>query len=83
MVVGANSWCWVRAAGRVVVRYIGGNPNGSFRDIAGICNENGNVVGLMPHPEHAIDPLTGAPGTDGRGFFESVLSSLVGSGGLR
>ncbi len=73
----------LEAAGRVVVRYIGGNPNGSFRDIAGICNENGNVVGLMPHPEHAIDPLTGAPGTDGRGFFESVLSSLVGSGGLR
>jgi len=69
--------------GRVVVRYIGGNPNGSFRDIAGICNESGNVVGLMPHPEHAIDPLTGAPGTDGRGFFESVLNSLVGSGGLR
>ena len=73
----------LEAEGRVVVRYIGGNPNGSFRDIAGICNENGNVVGLMPHPEHAIDPLTGAPGTDGRGFFESVLNSLVGSGGVR
>jgi len=73
----------LEADGRVVVRYIGGNPNGSFRDIAGICNENGNVVGLMPHPEHAIDPLTGAPGTDGRGFFESVLNSLVGSGGVR
>lgn len=64
--------------GRVVVRYINGNPNGSFRDIAGICNEAGNVVGLMPHPEHAIDPLTGAPGTDGQGFFTSVLRTLTG-----
>jgi phosphoribosylformylglycinamidine synthase len=58
--------------GRVVVRYAGGNPNGSYRDIAGICNEAGNVVGLMPHPEHAVDALTG-PGTDGLGFFTSLL----------
>ena len=69
--------------GRVVVRYIGGNPNGSFRDIAGICNDSGNVVGLMPHPEHAIDPLTGAPGVDGQGFFTSVVKALVGSGSAR
>ncbi len=62
--------------GRVVVRYLGSNPNGSYRDIAGICNERGNVVGLMPHPEHAIDPLTGA-GSDGLGFFTSVLKGLV------
>ena len=62
--------------GRVVVRYLGGNPNGSLRDIAGIRNERGNVVGLMPHPEHAIDPLTG-PGTDGLTMFVSVLKSLV------
>jgi phosphoribosylformylglycinamidine synthase len=63
--------------GRVVVRYLGGNPNGSYRDIAGIANAAGNVVGLMPHPEHAVDDLTG-PGTDGLGFFTSVLKGLVG-----
>src|SRR3954463_4447842 len=62
--------------GRVVFRYVGGNPNGSRRDIAGITNDRGNVVGLMPHPEHAIDPLTG-PSTDGLGMFVSVLKSLV------
>ncbi len=62
--------------GRVVVRYAGSNPNGSLRDIAGITSENGRVVGLMPHPEHAIDALTG-PGTDGLGFFSSVLASVV------
>jgi phosphoribosylformylglycinamidine synthase subunit PurQ / glutaminase len=63
--------------GRVVVRYLDGNPNGSYRDIAGIANAAGNVVGLMPHPEHAVDDLTG-PGTDGLGFFTSVLKGLVG-----
>jgi phosphoribosylformylglycinamidine synthase len=62
--------------GRVVFRYLGGNPNGSLRDIAGIRNERGNVVGLMPHPEHAVDPLTG-PGTDGLALFTSLLKSLV------
>ena len=62
--------------GRVVARYAGVNPNGSLRDIAGITNERGNVVGLMPHPEHAVEELTG-PGTDGLGFFTSVLTSLV------
>jgi phosphoribosylformylglycinamidine synthase subunit PurQ / glutaminase len=61
--------------GRVVARYLGGNPNGSFRDIAGISNERGNVVGLMPHPEHNVDSLTG-PSTDGIPFFTSVLSFL-------
>jgi phosphoribosylformylglycinamidine synthase len=66
----------LEAEGRVVARYLGGNPNGSYRDIAGICNEAGNVVGLMPHPEHAIDPLTG-PSADGVGFFSSVLTSLA------
>ena len=45
--------------GRVVFRYLGDNPNGSLRDIAGITNERGNVVGLMPHPEHAVEALTG------------------------
>jgi phosphoribosylformylglycinamidine synthase I len=61
--------------GRVVFRYVNGNPNGSFRDIAGICNERGNVVGLMPHPEHNVDLLTG-PSLDGRPIFTSVLSFL-------
>ncbi len=61
---------------QVVARYLGGSPNGSAHDIAGIRNEEGNVVGLMPHPEHAIDPLTG-PGADGLGFFTSAVAGLV------
>jgi phosphoribosylformylglycinamidine synthase I len=61
--------------GQVVFRYLNGNPNGSFRDIAGIANARGNVVGLMPHPEHNVDPLTG-PSTDGVPFFTSVLTFL-------
>jgi len=60
---------------RVVARYVGGNPNGSQRDIAAIRNEAGNVVGIMPHPEHAVEALTG-PSTDGLGFFTSVLQHL-------
>ncbi|MDP9239881.1 MAG: phosphoribosylformylglycinamidine synthase subunit PurQ [Actinomycetota bacterium] len=66
----------LEAEQRIVVRYIDGNPNGSLHDIAGITNERGNVVGLMPHPEHAIDPLTG-PTADGLTFFTSVLAHLV------
>jgi phosphoribosylformylglycinamidine synthase I len=62
--------------GRVVFRYLGVNPNGSVNDIAGITNERGNVVGLMPHPEHAVEDLTG-PGTDGLGLFTSALTSLL------
>ena len=62
--------------GRVVARYLEFNPNGSRRDIAGISNARGNVVGLMPHPEHAIEALTG-PTTDGLGFFTSILKGLV------
>jgi phosphoribosylformylglycinamidine synthase len=61
--------------GQVVFRYLNGNPNGSFRDIAGIANARGNVVGLMPHPEHNVEPLTG-PSTDGVPFFTSVLAFL-------
>jgi phosphoribosylformylglycinamidine synthase len=61
----------LEATGRVVVRYATNNPNGSYRDIAGITNEAGNVVGLMPHPEHAVEELTG-PSTDGLGFFLSL-----------
>jgi len=68
----------LEAEGRVVVRYLGDNPNGSYRAIAGITNERGNVVGLMPHPEHAVEELTG-PTTDGLGFFTSVLHSAVAS----
>ena len=62
--------------GRVIARYLDVNPNGSRRDIAGIRNERGNVVGLMPHPEHAVEQLTG-PTTDGLSFFTSVLTSLA------
>jgi len=62
--------------GLVVARYLDVNPNGSLRDIAGITNERGNVVGLMPHPEHAVEDLTG-PGTDGLGFFTSLLAAAA------
>jgi phosphoribosylformylglycinamidine synthase len=62
--------------GQVVARYVDGSPNGSARNIAGIRSEQGNVVGLMPHPEHAIDPLTG-PGSDGLGFFTSAVCEVV------
>jgi phosphoribosylformylglycinamidine synthase len=66
----------LEAEGRVVARYDGANPNGSYRAIAGITNARGNVVGLMPHPEHAVESLTG-PSEDGLGFFTSVLKALV------
>jgi phosphoribosylformylglycinamidine synthase len=63
----------LEAAGQVVFRYTEGqNPNGSARDIAGVCNEARNVVGLMPHPEHAVDPLTGSD--DGLALFTSVAA---------
>ncbi|MCP9958302.1 phosphoribosylformylglycinamidine synthase subunit PurQ [Streptomyces sudanensis] len=67
----------LEAEGRVAFRYLDGNPNGSLRDIAGITNAAGNVVGLMPHPEHAVDPLVGTGRTDGLGFFTSILKKLV------
>ncbi|MFD7879628.1 phosphoribosylformylglycinamidine synthase subunit PurQ [Streptomyces sp. NPDC059766] len=75
----------LEAEGRVVFRYLVrgeaadgyGNPNGSLRDIAGITNEAGNVVGLMPHPEHAVEPLIGSGRTDGLPFFTSILKKLV------
>ena len=69
----------VEAEGRVLARYLGGNPNGSSRDIAGVTDRTGRIVGLMPHPEHAVEELTG-PSTDGLRFFTSVLASLVGAG---
>jgi len=76
--------------GRVVFRYVGVNPNGSRRDIAGITNAAGNVVGLMPHPEHAVEagygpdssafgPVGVRGGTDGLGIFTSVLKKIVGA----
>jgi len=63
---------------RIIARYVGENPNGSRNLIAGITNARGNIVGLMPHPEHAIDPLTG-PSSDGLAFFTSVLKAAVNS----
>jgi phosphoribosylformylglycinamidine synthase subunit PurQ / glutaminase len=70
----------LEATGRIVARYVDGNPNGSYRDIAGIRNEAGNVVGLMPHPEHAVEALTGT-GTDGLGFFLGLIGAAsVGAG---
>lgn len=66
----------LEADGRVIARYVGVNPNGSYRDIAGISNAKGNVVGLMPHPEHAVEALTG-PTTDGLPFFTSILTALL------
>ena len=66
----------LESEGRVVARYVDVNPNGSLNDIAGICNEAGNVVGLMPHPEHAVEALTG-PSSEGLGFFTSILQGLV------
>jgi phosphoribosylformylglycinamidine synthase I len=70
-------------SGQVVFRYVGrdgavapyANPNGSMRSIAGIVNREGNVLGMMPHPERALDPLLGS--ADGRGFFESILAKVA------
>jgi phosphoribosylformylglycinamidine synthase subunit PurQ / glutaminase len=66
----------LEANDQVVFRYAAGqNPNGSERDIAGVCNAEGNVLGLMPHPEHAVDPLTGS--ADGLRLFESLARSAA------
>ncbi len=74
----------LEAENRVVFRYLELNPNGSMNDIAGLTNERGNVVGLMPHPEHAVEPGFGPDtdaamksGVDGLKFFQSVLKALV------
>jgi phosphoribosylformylglycinamidine synthase subunit PurQ / glutaminase len=76
----------LEAENRVVFRYLDLNPNGSMNDIAGLTNERGNVVGLMPHPEHAVEPGFGPDtptamrsGVDGLKFFQSVLKVLVNS----
>ena len=66
----------LEAGGQVLLRYAAGqNPNGSLRDIAGVSNAAGNVFGLMPHPEHAVDPLTGS--TDGLGIFASLRAATA------
>lgn len=74
----------IEGEGQVVFRYLGVNPNGSLNDIAGVSNERGNVVGLMPHPEHATEPGFGPDtaaamrsGTDGLGLFASAIASLT------
>ncbi len=65
----------LESAGRVVFRYAGWNPNGSARDIAGIVNDAGNVLGLMPHPERVVDPLVGSD--DGLALFTSLLDRVA------
>jgi phosphoribosylformylglycinamidine synthase subunit PurQ / glutaminase len=66
----------IETSGQVLLRYAPGhNPNGSLHDIAGVCNAAGNVFGLMPHPEHAVDPLTGS--TDGLGIFSSLRAAVA------
>jgi phosphoribosylformylglycinamidine synthase I len=74
-VADADTLARLEGEGRVVFRYLD-NPNGSVNDIAGVGNERGNVVGLMPHPEHNVEALT-APSVDGRGFFTSVQDFLA------
>jgi phosphoribosylformylglycinamidine synthase len=74
----------IEGEGLVAFRYLGVNPNGSLDDIAGLTNARGNVVGLMPHPEHAVEPGFGPDtrdamrsGVDGLGFFTSAIASVV------
>ena len=72
----AGTLAELESGGQVLARYASGNPNGSVSDIAGVTNAAGNVAGLMPHPEHAIDALTG-PTDEGLGFFTSVLQAVA------
>jgi phosphoribosylformylglycinamidine synthase len=66
--------------GQVLFRYQDDNPNGSVNNIAGICNRQGNVLGMMPHPERASDPMLG--GTDGIGLFKGLLEGVGASATL-
>ena len=75
-VADADTLARLEGEGRVVFRYAGDNPNGSLSAIAGISSADGRVVGLMPHPEHAIEPLTG-PTTDGLAMFRSVVEAAA------
>ena len=77
-VADASTLAALEGEGRVVFRYLGTNPNGAVNAIAGIASARGRVVGLMPHPEHAIDPLTG-PSADGLDLFRSVVEAVLGS----
>lgn len=67
--------------GQIVFTYTNGNPNGSALDIAGICNKEGNVLGMMPHPERAVESLLG--GNDGQKMFASILKNFVEKGALQ
>jgi len=85
-IASAETLAELEGEGRVVVRYVGLNPNGSLNDIAGISNARGNVVGLMPHPEHAVEPGFGPDtasamrsGTDGLTFFTSAIERMLAS----
>ena len=82
----AETLARINGEGLVAFRYAGVNPNGSLDDIAGLTNERGNVVGLMPHPEHAVEPGFGPDtsaamrsGVDGLSFFRSAISAVVGA----
>ena len=82
----AETLARVEGEGLVAFRYVGVNPNGSVDDIAGLTNERGNVVGLMPHPEHAVEPGFGPDtreamrsGVDGLSFFTSAIAAVVGA----
>jgi phosphoribosylformylglycinamidine synthase len=75
-VADAATLAGIEERGQVLARYVGASPNGSAAGIAGICSEDGSIAGLMPHPEHAIDPLTG-PGDEGLAFFTSAVRALV------
>ena len=76
-VANAGTPAELEATAQVVIRYASGNPNGSAAGIAGVCNAEGNVVGLMPHPEHAVSDLTG-PSTDGLRLFTSAVAAVAG-----
>jgi phosphoribosylformylglycinamidine synthase len=85
-IASADTLKMLEAENRVVFRYLDVNPNGSMNDIAGLTNERGNVVGLMPHPEHATEPGFGPDtdiatrsGVDGLKYFQSALKALVNS----
>nr|WP_274636742.1 phosphoribosylformylglycinamidine synthase subunit PurQ [Microbacterium bovistercoris] len=80
----AETLARIEGEGQVAFRYVGVNPNGSLNDIAGLSNERGNVVGLMPHPEHAVEPGFGPntpdamrSGTDGLRFFSAAISAVA------
>ena len=77
-VADADTLARLEGDGRVVFRYAGTNPNGSLAGIAGVSSADGRVVGLMPHPEHAVESLTG-PGTDGLAMFGSILAAAAGA----